>query len=266
MLVVVTLIKESSINCGGMRRIQSCPSSAATLAALRYYSEVRYNTPQPTDVWGEFGVAPQQPNPLVNHPQLKLRRTASEWKAYHGHGSRYGTVGPTRHIADFEYSDGTPAPASRRRYAHLHHEDSILVQLIKAGAVVERAASTGYLPRIPGVPEQRAWDPEIPLFLEDADEHGKAPVWHYSSDAVEKHVNAKFEKAGKNHKNLANEHAGESLEPNTMFASYDPASFISEPIQRIEKRRPHWSRRRWNLSDQFLVPKSPQPKNTIKDE
>lgn len=194
-----------------------------------------------------------------------MRKTAIEWRVQHGHGGGHiNTVGPTREIADFEYADGTPAPISRRRYAYKHHQDSLLVQLFRAGALVERFASVGYLPRIPGVPEQRDWDPAIPLYLEDADEHGKPPMAHYTAAPVlEKHLKSKFET--KTSPKLVNEHNQESLEPNTMFATYDPSAFISEPIV-MRKAQPIWSRRRWALSNEFLVPKAPQPKNTIKDE
>jgi hypothetical protein len=176
--------------------------------------------------------------------------------------------------------------------------------MIKAAAVVEDAAERAWLPRVPGTAEQRDWDPEIPLFLDDVDEHGKVPVSHYlqrergeggggppftepsasSSNGrsatmsysarmglvQQSRMDRKFEKAGVSGKHQAtntNQPGGESLEPITMFASYDPAAFISEPIPRINSdRRPIWSRRRWVMSNEFLVPKSAKPKNTIKDQ
>lgn len=160
-----------------------------------------------------------------------------------------------------------------------HHQDSILVQLIRAGAVVENTASRGYLPRIPGVREQRDWDPEIPLFLEDADEHGKAPHWHYDgsrkaaattthSAATQSVIDSKFDTPAMRHgsRTLINANNQETLEPITMFASYDPSGFINEKIKLQKRRSPIWSRRRWALSEEYLVPKAPTPRNTIKDE
>jgi hypothetical protein len=239
--------------------------------AQRCVSDSRLSATHYPERWTSPGQAPERPVTTANHPHLKFRKTSVEWRLHHKNGVRYGNIGPTREIADFEYADGTPAPMSGKRFALKHHQDHLLVQLIRAGATVEKAAANGYLPRIPGVPEQRNWDPEIPLFLEDADEHGKAPKSVYESETVmSRHIDAKFAggdgAARGGSPSAVNRHAGETLEPITMFASYDPASFVVEPIARMEPRKPTWSRRRWALSDEFLVPKSPQPKNTIKDE
>lgn len=137
------------------------------------------------------------------------------------------------------------------------------MQLIRAGAAVERFEADNLLPHIPGTAEQRDWDPAIPLFLEDLDEHGRPPtVLQSVTDRV---VDERFADAVAKATHLANPHAGETLEPNTMFASYDPASFVSDEVK-ADQRRPYWSRRRWALTDNFLVPMSPKPKNTIMDE
>ncbi|CUE58789.1 Hypothetical protein, putative [Bodo saltans] len=253
-----------------MRRAGSLALVAAQLQAVRCVSDAHTNIAAYPERWAAPNQEPERPNTVANHPHRKFRKTSVEWRLHHKNGVRYGNLGPTREIADFEYADGTPAPMSGKRFALKHHQDGLLVQLIRAGATVEKSAASGYLPRIPGVPEQRNWDPEIPLFLEDADEHGKAPTQHYESSVAARHLNSKFAGAESSSRggspSAVNRHAGETLEPITMFASYDAASFINEPVRTMEARKPIWSRRRWALSDEFLVPKSPQPKNTIKDE
>jgi hypothetical protein len=259
------------------RRAATSRTLCVASVSTRTGSSSRVETAQYADPWPAPGQAPERPSTRSQHPQLKLRKTSVEWRLHHGNGVRHGHLGPLREIADFEYEDGTPSSINRKRFAFKHFQDGLLVQLIRAGAVVERAAANQYLPRIPGVPEQRDWDPEIPLFLEDADEHGKAPSWHYqqkSSDntamnrATHNHIDAKYQKASSANGSptLVNKHQQETLEPITTFASYDPSAFVSEPIALRERTKPTWSRRRWALSDEFMVAKSPQPKNTIKDE
>lgn len=254
-----------------MRRLQldRCVSvqglALATTATMRCMSQANVPGVRPAKAWPSPGQSPRQPRIRNGHPSLPLRKNAVEWRFHHGHGGRYYIRGPLREISDFEYADGTPAPISNARYGFKHFQDSLLVQLIRSGALVERCASMNYLPRIPGVAEQRDWDPEIPLFLEDVDEHGKAPAEHFARTVDEKHIQSKFATKSVS-ATLVNEHNKETLEPITMFASYDPAAFITEKIKLKETTRPLWSRRRWVLSNQFLVPKSPLPKNTIKDE
>ncbi|CCW66859.1 unnamed protein product [Phytomonas sp. Hart1] len=51
-----------------------------------------------------------------------------------------------------------------------------------------------------------------------------------------------------------------------MFASDDPAAFVVDDLKKTTNRRPYWSRRRWALTDNFMVPVNPKPKNTISDE
>ncbi|CCW61916.1 unnamed protein product [Phytomonas sp. EM1] len=191
---------------------------------------------------------------------------------HHGHGDRHSKYGPSREIADFEYADGTPSAISPARFSFKHHQDHLLVQLIRAGAVVERYEEEGLLPRIPGTPEQRDWDPEIPLFLDDLDERGRPPIpkedsssSSLQSNVVEKMVEDRFRAQTRTPINLANRHAGEELEPNVMFASYDPKAFVADRIK-ADYRRPHWSRRRWALTDNFMLPINPKPKNTIPDD
>jgi hypothetical protein len=264
-----------------MRRC--CRVAQATSAPLsRAMSEIHVGAERPTSwksFWQDEGAAPDVPGSGAGHPTLLLRKTALEWRMHHGHGSRLGSYGPTREIADFEHSDGTPSPMSRRRFTFAHHQDHLLVQMIHAAAAVEQAAEARMLPRVPGVAEQRDWDPEIPLFLDDADEHGKPPISHYTSGGKgspagirsatqNAMVNDKFTKGSVAQKHQAiNSHqpGGETLEAITMFASYDPASFIDEPIRIDPNKRPTWSRRRWAMSNDFLVPKAPKAKNTIKD-
>lgn len=245
-----------------MRRVSASSTRYYSAAVVRGYSDAR-NSDSGTkaDPW------PEQPSfPAARaafpHTRPTFRKTHVEWMLHHGHGDRHCKYGPTREIADFEYTDGTPSPISRRRFAFKHHQDHLLVQLIRAGATVERWEHEGKLPRIPGVPEQRNWDPEIPLFLEDVDEHGRPPM---PTDMKQRVVNERFEDQSRTPINLANPHAGEELEPNTMFSSYDPAAFVSDDIK-MDVRKPYWSRRRWALSNNFMVPVSPKAKNTIADE
>jgi hypothetical protein len=249
-----------------MRRILGTSTlSAAFINAVRSIS-LQNGAKEPTH-WQAYGAPARYPNSRTDHPQLKLLRTATEWRFYHGHGSRYGTEGPTRDVPDVEYSDGTPMSLSLRRFARAHHQDYLLVQLIRSAAQVERLAKAQLLPRIPGTPEQRDWDPEIPLFLEDVDEFGKAPPASTTRGEVLQASLQKAFHAPVPQKNLANVHAGETLEPNTMFAAVDPSAFVT--TRRTSPRRegkPFWSRRRWNVSNEFLVPKAPKAKNTIKDE
>ncbi|KPA76562.1 putative mitochondrial hypothetical protein [Leptomonas pyrrhocoris] len=248
--------------------VSASGSAVALHTAVRAYSEVRNNySGRPSSPWAAPGEAPSYPSvrspfPL---PQPRFRKTHIEWMLHHGHGDRYGKYGPSREIADFEYADGTPSSISSRRFAYKHHQDHLLVQLIRAGATVERFEEEELLPRIPGTPEQRDWDPEVPLFLEDLDEAGRPPR-AMSPDMMARVMEERFTSdTGRTPVNLANKHAGESLEPNTMFATFDPAAFVSDAV-RMDERKPFWSRRRWALNDNFMVPMSPKPKNTIPDE
>lgn len=199
-------------------------------------------------------------------PRPVFRRSHIEWLLHHGHGDRLGKFGPSREIADFEYADGTPSTVSPSRFAFKHHQDHLLVQLIRAAATVERLEAADLLPRIPGTPEQRNWDPEIPLFLDDMDESDSA-VTAAGSSIVNQFISTHFteEASVGSSASAANRNCGETLEANTLFATYDPAAFVSDAIA-SERRRPFWSRRRWALSDNFMVPVSPKAKNTIKDE
>lgn len=221
------------------------------------------------------------PHARFPHRRPKFRKTHIEWLLHHGHGERLGKFGPTRELADFEYDDGTPASISPRRFAFKHHQDHLLVQLIRAGATVERYEAEQRLPRIPGTKEQRDWDPEIPLFLDDLDERGQAPVATATGfsetsairDAasataalVEERFSSTKQKTTPINTTRLPPADDPPLEVNTMFASYDPKSFVSDEIPKADRQRPYWSRRRWSLSDNFMVPVSPKPKNTIKDE
>ncbi|EAN95604.1 hypothetical protein C3747_37g241 [Trypanosoma cruzi] len=252
-------------------RTVRCPaavSTAATVKMTRAFSEARSNydgTAAPP--WPAPGEKPTYPSALSEFPlqRPRMRKTHTEWMFFHGHGGRPGVYGQTREIADFEFADGTPASMSGRRFAFKHHQDHLLVQLIRAGAAVERKAARGLLPRVPGTPEQRNWDPAIPLFLEDVDEQGRPPP-SVGRSICSRVIDERMASSTQTPNELANRHEGETLEANTMFESYDPQAFVSDHIKLRDERRPYWSRRRWALTDNFLVPKSPKPKNTIKDE
>lgn len=253
-----------------MRRAPVTPIAAA--AAARCYSEAgttRLGTARQPPA-ASPGAAPSYPSTRSEYPlpHPRFRKTHIEWLLHHGHGDRHSKYGPSREIADFEFADGTPAPATPRRFAFKHHQDHLMVQLIRAGAAVERHEVEGTLPRIPGTREQRDWDPEIPLFLEDLDERGWPPVpLSAAANMTERVIDERFSHGtgSGTPANLANRHAGETLEPNTMFATYDPAAFVSDEVK-ADFRRPYWSRRRWALSDNFMLPVSPKAKNTIADE
>ncbi|KAH9600057.1 hypothetical protein LSM04_000241 [Trypanosoma melophagium] len=254
------------------------PLAAPLCTTRRAFSEVKSNYDgTATSPWPAAGEAPTYPPACADHPLPKprMRKTHTEWMFHHGHGGRPGFYGPSREIADFEFADGTPSSISGRRFAFKHHQDHLLVQLIRAGAVVERYAAHGLLPRVPGTAEQRDWDPAIPLFLEDVDEHGRPPPAPLQGQQQPQQINnmmctrmidERMASATHTPNELANRHEGEKLEPNTMFASYDPSAFVSDRVKLRDDRRPYWSRRRWALTDKFLVPKSPKAKNTIKDE
>jgi hypothetical protein len=137
-------------------------------------------------------------------------------------------MGELRDIPDWEFADGSPAPHTRRRYAHEHYRHKILYQFIKAGACVESRAAEGSLPRVPGTKEQRDWDPQIPLFLEDVDEAGAAPPPGY--------------------------------------VPYTPGEFVHEPLVHPDQtRRPYWSKRAWHITKEYLMRKPQRNKNTIGD-
>ncbi|EPY39156.1 hypothetical protein AGDE_04773 [Angomonas deanei] len=212
---------------------------------------------------------PSYPSPHSQFPlpAPKFRKTAVEWRYHHGHGARLGQYGPLRDRADYEHADGTPIAITRSRFAFQHHTDHLLVQLIRAGAAVERYEEERLLPAVPGTAEQRAWDVSIPLYLQDVDEKGKAPV---PSSVLGRHLEEVFaDRQTAAPTQVEDRHSGESLEPNTLFATYDPSAFVVSENDRtssIEQKRPIWSRRRWALNDNFMVPKSPKPKNTIKGE
>lgn len=253
-----------------------------------------------SEKWKKKKTLSAYPNPWTSFPLAhpKFRKTHVEWLLHHGHGERLGKYGPSRDLPDFEYADGTPASISSRRYAFKHHLDHLLVQLIRAGATVERYESHQLLPRVPGVKEQRDWDPEIPLFLDDLDERGSAPgifrraadqspspatPGGFTNDLVEKRFDnlrntttpiniskpiLSHERTERNNYEFGEDRDSRlsPLEVNTMFATYDPKAFVNDDIPKVDRRRPFWSRRRWSLSDNFLLPVSPKPKNTIKDE
>eukprot|EP00796_Vickermania_ingenoplastis_P004330 gene4330-3144_t len=216
--------------------------------------------------WGDDGGAatrPAYPDPAsaFPQPQPRFRKTHVEWRLHHGNGAQLGQYGASREVADYEFDDGTPASISPRRFAFKHHQDHLLVQLIRAGAVVERFEAAQQLPRVPGTKEQRDWDPEIPLFLDDLDERGPA--------LLEERFDGGKGKTPINTALRTRKPGEEELEANTMFASYDPASFVNDVVPKADYRRPYWSRRRWSLSDNFmynhpvlLVPVAPPRRST----
>ena len=207
------------------------------------------------------------------HPgwKNKLRKTVYEWRNYYGHGQKVAHLGPSREIPDWEHADGTPAPHSGRRFTLLSHKQDMLAQIIRAGAIVERMARDDQLPRIPGSDAQRDWDPEIPLFLEDDDERGgtPAPEWFVSPRKLSAISRDGFSKSARKFPDNPAE-AGksdvdaETLKPLEPLADYEPTSFIHEPLPLNErKKRPHWDRRLWSLTDEFLIEKPLRNKNTI---
>lgn len=225
---------------------------------------------------------------LHPHPSLARgkRKSVVEWRMHHGHGHRVGTTGVMRETADWEHSDGTPAPHANARYALRFHQHHMMGEIIRAGAAVEQAIAGGDMPRIPSSAAQRDWDPEVPLFLEDGDERGGdvRPEWfepprklhaqsrknNWLPDVPEE---VGFREAEK--KQLAKErgkqreHAERYERPLQNVAAggtsseYEPASFIDEPMYVRDNAKPHWNRRLWALSDEFLVGKPPRNKNTI---
>lgn len=267
----------------------TCHTAAAALCSVRHYSEGRTSfSGEKASAWPQPGKAPSYPYAKSEFPlpRPQFRKTHIEWMLHHGHGDRYGKYGPTREVADFEYADGTPSPISRRRFALKHHQDHLLVQLIRAGAAVEQYEESGMLPRVPGTREQRDWDVQIPLFLDDLDERGLPAATttsrhgptegakstlssgkaHIHASTVARTVDEYFKTSSTSRKLTSPGHEpATELTPNTMFATYDPEAFVSDRVE-ADKRRPHWSRRRWALTDNFMVHVSPKPKNTIKDE
>ena len=171
-------------------------------------------------------------------------------------------------------------PISPARYALKHFQDKQLEMLIRAAAVVEELAETNTLPRIPGVKEQRDWDPEIPLFLADSDEHGAVPVvksrsggdnttfaikMHYTEELLQSNAGVNGSKSSG--KTIVKDKSKEGeLEPLTLFSSYEPAEMFEEKMTPKDIRRPHWNTRRWNISKSFVALRAPKPKNTIADK
>jgi hypothetical protein len=203
------------------------------------------------------------PHPVAN---ARSRKRALEWRAYHGHGMALGHMGPSREIPDWEHADGTPAPHSPARYAFLFHQHNFIRQAVEAGAAVERAAARGMLPRVPSTAVQRAWDPEVPLFLDDLDEAGAPPPPEFfvAGSALSRRSapRARARYAG----DLGLREmpgAPRSAVEATSATAYDPTSFINEPLTMRDKQRPYWNRRLWALTDAFLVQKATRNKNTI---
>ena len=148
---------------------------------------------------------------------------------------------------EWEFADGTPAPASRRDFGVQRNIDATIAQAVRAGARAEELAETGRLPRIPGSKEQRAWDPNIPLFLDDVDEHGAMPA------------------------NASVSGDPEDLRPVSLpgfdgsQAPYNPSEFIDEPV-RNNPVRPFWNRRLWALTTDFLIRKEKTPLDVSQEE
>jgi hypothetical protein len=217
-----------------------------------------------TDFWSaEKPVLPdsrsQHPHPEI---RKKLRKTKAEWRQHHGHGMRLGHMGDAREVADWEHADGTPAPHGPSRYSFLHHKHHLLHQFIDAGAIVEDRTTDRRLPRIPSTKLHRDWDPEIPLFLEDADERGAAPE-QFRSDGPE------FDGAAPKQwmsSDLSPRAGGDVLEAEQLKGQYDPAEFIHEAVPLKDPRRPFWNRRLWALTSEFLLKKPKRNKNTIGTE
>eukprot|EP00758_Cryptobia_borreli_P004615 Tbor_TRINITY_DN4488_c0_g1::TRINITY_DN4488_c0_g1_i1::g.8097::m.8097 len=242
-----------------------------------------------TTYWCGEGQRIKYPRSLTDngHGMPKMRKTHTEWRMYFGHGARIGHLGATREVPDFEFSDGTPAPSTLSRYSFKHWNDKQLVTLIRCAALVEDLAKGGCLPRVPGVREQRDWDPEVPLFLDDSDEHGAAPPLsargvarpvkrpplsngYFTSKMAEQRLGKLGQHDGRTlaAKGLIKDPVkeGDTLEPIAMFDSYHPSKMFNEmPLLGKDKTRPFWSRRRWNLSEQFIVERPPRAKNTIHD-
>eukprot|EP00760_Papus_ankaliazontas_P018605 PhM_4_TR17557/c0_g1_i1/m.34152 len=132
-----------------------------------------------TDFWG-YEKNPVYPKSTCDHPNPRIaqryRKSHREWERHHGFGSAPQTQGELKEVPDWEFADGTPAPVTRTQYHAEHYKNKLLFQLIRAGATVEQRAAAGTLPKIPATKEQRDWDPNVPLFLEDVDEAGVSPA------------------------------------------------------------------------------------------
>ena len=253
----------------------------AVLGAARHYSQAHVaGCERP---WNSYWThhKPMAPSAGVAHPQpylrSRLRKDVTEWRVYHGHGWTTGLYGPTREIADWEFADGTPAPHSLSRYMFLAHRHDLLRQVIRAGAIVEELAALNQLPRIPATPEQRAWDPELPLFLDDLDERGRfigaTPGAPRRTSAASKRKSVTDVVRPKNFSSeevdgfeplelrlSAAQDESQEYEPSAMFRE----SEVAKPPG--ESARPYWNRRLWNLTNDFFIPKAPKNKNFIDDE
>ena len=260
-----------------MRRLTGRETSAMAAAAAvvvgrrEVYQASTQSAPSSwKEYWRGENEKPVYPDARSPHPlkQINMRKTRTEWTIHHGNGKRMGMYGPLRDVADWEYADGTPSPTSKRRHAYMFHLDHTVVQMIRAGAAVERLADAGALPKVPATREQRAWDPQIPLFLEDEDEHGTPPVQKSGSGRLSqmtsKFIESKYTQ-DRTSSELVDKDSDEKLEPITMFANYNPESFISENFK-DDARRPHWSKRKWSLTQDFIVNHKPRGTNSVPDK
>ena len=219
-----------------MRRVFPAVATAAPGGGRRRLSTLPRYFEQPWKAYWGYGV-PRPTDGTTEHPsrfaRRQLRKNVQEWREYHGTGALVDDV------AQWEFADGTPPPHRPVNHSTQHWEHKVLHQFIVAGAAVEALAAEGRLPRVPATQVQRDWDPQIPLFLEDADEHGKA-AWDPATAA-----------------DAPADAATEELTP-LVVGETDPAAFVKEPYPTPERERPHWNRRLWGLTPNFLQERQKQ--------
>ena len=207
-------------------------SSTRSLSTLPRYFE------QPWQKYWTYQI-PKATDGSAEHPHKNVRRVlrkkVEEWREYHGTQSIIEDSPP------WAYADGTPAPHRPKDHSRQHWEHKVLHQFIEAAAIVEDLQDQDRLPAIPATQVQRDWDPNIPLFLEDSHEAGRAPGSASVSDDG-------------------------GLKP--LFVGTDPADYIKEPypLPPNKTQRPFWSRRHWGLTSSFLLERPKQRPNWNENE
>ena len=246
-----------------LRRGFCLTSASSAFAACRFNSQ-RTGEAESKD-WTDFWSTVETPSSsqyprgedgLPQHAGL-YRKSRMNWWTHHGSKHPNSVHAAESDLPDWEYADGTPAPLEKlnaKRDVYFHNNFG---QIVAAAARAEELAEQGRLPLIPGSKEQRDWDPNIPLFLEDEDEHGVFPT--DAQTAAPGDLNDPSSLKAVSLPEASSRHHGFD----GSHAPYNPAQLFTENV-RPPSTRP-LQRRKWALTNEFLIKKPTKPHNVINE-